>query len=113
MSKLQKKRYIFPWAKRRAGCGSRAVRGFRRRRLAKEGVMFLQDRASKHLVEILSLADLFNPTRTSVVGRYHYGEEAQDPEKFSKTALVFPSGEVLPRCWIDAHYRDVELRALG
>jgi hypothetical protein len=30
----------------------------------------------------------------------------QDPEKFAKSELQFPSGEPLPRCWLDAHYRD-------
>ncbi|MBM4201779.1 MAG: acetyltransferase, partial [Gammaproteobacteria bacterium] len=24
--------------------------------------------------------------------------------------LSFPSGEGLPRCWVDVHYRDKELR---
>jgi hypothetical protein len=24
--------------------------------------------------------------------------------------LLFPSGEGLPRCWVDVHYRDKELR---
>lgn len=72
--------------------------------------MFLKERSSTHLVEVLSLEDLFNPTHADVAGRYHYGEEAQDPETFAKIGLVFPSGEALPRCWTDAHYRDDELR---
>ncbi|MCB1863915.1 MAG: acetyltransferase [Chromatiales bacterium] len=71
--------------------------------------MFLKHRENGHLVEVLSLADLFNPNHPNIVGRYHYGEEMQDAEKFGKSALVFPSGEALPQCWRDVHYRDDEL----
>lgn len=72
--------------------------------------MFLNQRSSGHMVEILSLRDLFDPYYTDVVGRYHYGEEVQDPEKFAKADLEFLSGEELPRCWTDPHYRDDQLR---
>lgn len=71
--------------------------------------MFLKQQSSGHLVEVLSLNDLFNPLHAHLVGRYHYGEEVQDPEKFPKSDLAFPSGEALPRCWLDAHYRDDEV----
>lgn len=40
--------------------------------------MFLKDVSSGHLVEVLSVTDLFNPFDTDVVGRYHYGEEVQE-----------------------------------
>jgi hypothetical protein len=43
-----------------------------------------------------------------VVGRYHYGEEAQDPESFDKSELAFCSDEPMPKCWTDVHYRDSE-----
>jgi hypothetical protein len=72
--------------------------------------MYLKQKKEGHLVEVLSLNDLFNPNHNNVVGRLHYGEEIQDPEKFAKTDLIFPSGEELPRCWLDVHYRDKELR---
>ena len=72
--------------------------------------MYMKQKKDGHLVEVLSLNDLVNPTHKFVVGRLHYGEEMQDAEKFAKTDLVFPSGEELPRCWLDAHYRDQELR---
>ncbi len=39
-----------------------------------------------------------------------HGEERQDPEKFDKAGLVFPSGEALPQCWLDAHYRESEMQ---
>ena len=72
--------------------------------------MYLKQKTESHLVEVLSLSDLISPTHATVAGRLHYGEEVGDPDKFAKTSLVFPSGEELPRCWLDAHYRDQELR---
>lgn len=71
--------------------------------------MFLKRKQDGHLVEVLSVQDLINPIHQQVVGRLHYGEEPQDPEKFAKQDLIFPSGEPLPRCWTDVHYRDEEL----
>jgi hypothetical protein len=55
------------------------------------------------------MGDLFDLFKDEVVGRFHFGEEVQDPEKFSKSNLEFLSGEELPRCWKDPHYRDDEL----
>lgn len=72
--------------------------------------MFLKERTSGDLVEIAELPDLFNMYSDDIVGRFQCGEEAQEPERFSKSALVFPSGEELPQCWIDPHYRDHKLR---
>ena len=71
--------------------------------------MYLKHNKDGHLVEVLSLNDLFNPRHTHLVGRLHYGEEMQEAEKFAKADLLFPSGESLPRCWLDVHYRDAEL----
>jgi hypothetical protein len=68
--------------------------------------MFLKDKTKGELVEILTLKELFDPFQGEVVGRYQQGEEVQDPEKLKKAELLFPSGEVLPKCWIDPHYRD-------
>jgi hypothetical protein len=70
--------------------------------------MFLKHAENGKLVEVLSLMDLLNPNHQKLVGRYHAGEELQEPEKFRKAELVFPSGEKLPRCWLDVHYRDAE-----
>jgi len=72
--------------------------------------MYLKQRSSGNLVEIISLDELSDPFRKDVIGRSHYGEEMQEPESFNKTDLVFPSGETLPRCWLDPHYRDDEIR---
>jgi hypothetical protein len=53
----------------------------------------------------LAVTDLFDPSRTVVPGRFHAGEELQDPMNFPKQELSFPSGEALPRCWLDPAYR--------
>ncbi len=68
--------------------------------------MFLEHKPSGDLVEILDLEALFDPFRTEVTGRSHCGEELQDPNPFLKTELLFPSGEALPRCWVDPRYRE-------
>ena len=72
--------------------------------------MYLKQISTGDLVEVLSLSDLFNPNHGELVGRYTAGEERQDPDKFSKTDLQFLSGEALPRCWLDAHYREQGLK---
>lgn len=71
--------------------------------------MYLKEKSTGHLVEVLDLKALFNPHDDAVSGRCHYGEEAQDPESYAKAELHFPSGETLPRCWMDPHYRDDDL----
>lgn len=70
--------------------------------------MFVKHKDSGKLVEVLGLRDLINPMHPALVGRYHAGEELQDPESFEKADLVFCSGEALPKCWTDVHYRDDE-----
>lgn len=60
---------------------------------------------SGSLVEVLEPAALSDPCRSAVPGRLHAGEEMQDPAEFTKSELVFPSGEALPRCWLDPAYR--------
>ena len=72
--------------------------------------MLLKQKSTGHMVEVLSLVDLINLNCDEVVGRYQEGEEAQDPMKIKKTDLMFLSGEELPRCWTDPHYRDDELK---
>ncbi|HFE32101.1 MAG TPA: acetyltransferase [Gammaproteobacteria bacterium] len=68
--------------------------------------MFLKDKATGDLVEVLNTNTLVDPCRAEVQGRFHAGEEMQEPREFAKADLVFPSGEPLPRCWVDPHYRD-------
>jgi hypothetical protein len=57
------------------------------------------------MVEVLAVSDLFDPNRKVVSGRFHAGEELQEPMTFIKHELVFPSGETLPRCWLDPAYK--------
>jgi hypothetical protein len=68
--------------------------------------MFLLHRPTQVLVEIINLSDLFDPFATQVLGRIHAGEELQDPALFPKAEMGFPSGESLPICWLDGHYRE-------
>jgi hypothetical protein len=74
--------------------------------------MFLKHEPSGKLMQVIELQELMNPMHDTVVMRLHYGEEVQDPEPVAKKALRFPSGEVLPRAWTDAHYRDAEVDAV-
>ena len=67
--------------------------------------MFLRNTQTGDLVEVLDLSDMVDPCRVSIEGRLHAGEELQDPAEFKKTKLGFPSGEPLPRCWVDPNYR--------
>ncbi len=68
--------------------------------------MFLKDTISGDLVRVDDLDLLFNPLKPTIIGRDQAGEEEQDAMTFIKGQLVFPSGEPLPRCWTDAHYRE-------
>ncbi|MEB3199988.1 MAG: acetyltransferase [Synechococcaceae cyanobacterium] len=69
--------------------------------------MFLRIRHNEDssLMEVLDLKQLFDPFQTSVRGQVHAGEELQDADSYPKRELVFPSGEALPRCWLDSHYQ--------
>ena len=68
--------------------------------------MLLEHRPSGNLVEVLTMAELYNPCQSHITGQLQAGEEMQDPEIFHKSELIFPSGEPLPRCWMDARYRE-------
>jgi len=67
--------------------------------------MFLRDKSSGDLVEVFDVAALIDPSGERVSVRRHAGEEMGDPTDTPKSELVFPSGEALPLCWLDAHYR--------
>ncbi len=69
--------------------------------------VYLKQVQTGDLVEILDVVALFDPCKATVAGRYHAGEELQEAEQFAKSALVFPSGERLPRCWLDPDYKNV------
>jgi len=72
--------------------------------------MFVKQKSSGHLIEVLNMQDLYDPSQTSFEGRLNIGEDLPDPEQFSKDDTIFPSGEALPKCWVDTHYRDSELQ---
>jgi len=71
--------------------------------------MFLKEKSRDSLVEVLTLKELFDPFSSELIGRHQEGEDPQDPGNFKKADLCFLSGEPLPRCWVDPHYRDEEL----
>ena len=66
--------------------------------------MFLRYIPDGSLVEVNHFASLLDPFVPAVDGCFHAGEEIQDPESFLKSELCFPSGEALPRCWLDPAY---------
>jgi hypothetical protein len=72
--------------------------------------MFLKEKDTGHLVEVLDREQLFDPMKSAFTGRLNVGEELPDPDQFNKSKVCFPSGEDLPRCWVDVHYRDDEFR---
>jgi len=71
--------------------------------------MLLKTRSNEHMIEVMNLLELMNLNASEVLGRSQEGEEQQDPQTFDKHDLVFLSGEELPRCWTDPHYRDSEI----
>ncbi len=68
-------------------------------------MIFLEDKQTGNLVKVLDFTALADPNKTQISGRIQAGEEEQPPESMDKNKLIFPSGENLPRCWMDANYR--------
>lgn len=68
--------------------------------------MLLQNKITGSLVEVMDIQSLIDPIKSEIVIQGQAGEEEQDPEPNQKKDLIFPSGEELPRCWLDANYRD-------
>jgi hypothetical protein len=71
--------------------------------------MLLQLKDTDDLVKILDIQELIDPNNDVVHAREQKGQEEQEPDAFKKENLIFPSGEVLPRCWWDANYRKPHL----
>lgn len=71
--------------------------------------MYLKHKPTGDFVEVLDINTLIDPCKSSLSGRYHAGEEMQEPAMFKKSELVFPSDEHLPRCWLDPHYQEKRL----
>jgi hypothetical protein len=57
-------------------------------------------------VKIVDIQELLDPTIKTVHAQEQEGQEEQETDIYQKVELVFPSGEKLPRCWLDAHYRE-------
>jgi hypothetical protein len=67
--------------------------------------MFLKDKSSGDLAEVVDVSVLVDPHEKTLTIRYQAGEEVGDPVQADKKGFVFPSGEALPKCWYDPHYR--------
>lgn len=67
--------------------------------------MFLKDVNNGDLVDVIDTKELFDPFSEQVTVRYQAGEEVGPPVDVAKNTLAFPSGEHLPKCWLDPHYR--------
>ncbi|MFM7559624.1 acetyltransferase [Cylindrospermopsis raciborskii] len=59
---------------------------------------------------MVDFQELLDPNSSIVHGKDQEGEEEQDMDIYEKQDLVFPSGEELPRCWRDPHYRSLRSR---
>jgi len=70
--------------------------------------MLLKNKENGTLIKIADLENLINPNQNEVTGQDQEGQEEQDPTSYQKEALVFPSGEELPRCWKDANYQKAQ-----
>lgn len=67
--------------------------------------MFLQLKDSRDLVKIVDVQELIDPNTEIVHAQDQEGQEEQETDSYKKEDLVFPSGEKLPLCWLDANYR--------
>ncbi|MBD2625449.1 acetyltransferase [Trichormus variabilis] len=67
--------------------------------------MFLQLKDSQDLIKIVDIQELLDPNSEIVHAQDQEGQEEQETDIYKKEELVFPSGEELPLCWLDAHYR--------
>ena len=75
--------------------------------------MLLKEKASGHIIEAL---EHHRPLRQREVDPCAAGcttaRKRRIRTQFDKQALCFLSGEDLPRCWTDPHYRDQDLARL-
>jgi hypothetical protein len=70
--------------------------------------MFLEVKNSHDLVRIVDFQELIDPNSEIVHAKDQEGEEEQETDIYKKEDLVFPSGEKLPLCWLDANYRTAQ-----
>ena len=67
--------------------------------------MYVKNRKNSDLAQVEKLLELTDPNLKTVTVHYFSGGEVGEPESAEKADLVFPSGEELPKCWFDPHYR--------
>ena len=72
--------------------------------------MLLREINTGFPVEIIDPRQLFSLFESELTGRYKAGDQFDFTGEFKKSDLVFTSGEELPQCWLDPHYRDDELK---
>ncbi|MEC4819842.1 MAG: acetyltransferase [Scytonema sp. PMC 1069.18] len=70
--------------------------------------MLLQLKESGELVKVVDVQELIDPNQDNIRAKEQQGQEEQQADSYQKEQLVFPSGENLPRCWIDANYRNAQ-----
>ncbi|MGB3202518.1 MAG: acetyltransferase [Nodosilinea sp.] len=67
--------------------------------------MFVKNAQDQTLIKVINIDELFDPMQDQVQGQDQSGQEEQPPQAFSKSQLQFPSGEALPKCWVDPDYQ--------
>lgn len=67
--------------------------------------MFVKNLTSGDLAQVDDMVQLTDPYTKTVMLHYFAGEEMGDTFSANKDDFVFPSGEKLPKCWVDPHYR--------
>jgi hypothetical protein len=68
--------------------------------------MLLQLKDNGELVKVVDVQELIDPNRDNIRAKEQQGQEEQQADYYQKEQLAFPSGENLPRCWMDANYRN-------
>jgi hypothetical protein len=69
--------------------------------------MLLQLKENGELVKILDVQELIDPNKDAVQAKEQAGQEEQAASPYKKENLIFPSGENLPRCWMDVNYKNI------
>lgn len=67
--------------------------------------MFMKETETGTLIKVLEPEALFDPIQKSVRACKQAGQAEQFSAPYDKALLKFPSGESLPRCWIDPDYQ--------
>lgn len=66
--------------------------------------MLVKSSEDQNLIKVMDTEALFDPFKDSIQGRLQAGQEEQPPRAFSKSQIIFPSGESLPECWTNPDY---------